>query len=110
MNFRLAHCPLLRTDYTNYPARHYGTGLIASSLPRCRLTAAAEADFGNKPFIAAVNRCATRNQTRNWVLQQTVKPRAFKEPFYKTRCTSLFHRLGVQFLRRLASGHALGDD
>ena len=44
----------------NYPARHYETGLIASSLPRCRLTAAAKADFGNRLLIAAVNRCATQ--------------------------------------------------
>jgi hypothetical protein len=35
---------------------------MASSLPRRRLTAAAKADFGNKPLIAALNRCATQNQ------------------------------------------------
>ena len=37
---------------------------MGSGLPRCRLTAVAEADFGNEPVIAAVNRSTPSRQNR----------------------------------------------
>jgi hypothetical protein len=39
-------------------------------------SASREADTENKPVIAAVNRCATQNQTQNRVFPQAVRRRS----------------------------------
>jgi hypothetical protein len=42
-------------------------------ISRRSITAAAKADIGNMLLIAAVNRCATQNQTQNRPLPQVMK-------------------------------------
>ena len=48
-------------------------GCEKSNFPRRSLAAAAKAASGNKPLIAAVNRCATQNQRQHRVFPQPVK-------------------------------------
>jgi hypothetical protein len=55
-----------------FPQRGFNS-LWKKCFPRRSVTSAAKAGAENKPFIAAVNRCATQKQARTRVFSQAVK-------------------------------------
>jgi len=58
-----------------------------------------KAAIANKPFIAAVNRCATQNQAQHRVFQQSVKPMQQNKPVTAAlkRCATQKSRATLSF-------------
>src|ERR1039458_10273749 len=61
-------------------------------ISRRKRPSAAKADAANKPFIAAVNRCATQNQAQYRLFPQTAKARIYFQRLSGTSGTPPPHR------------------